>query len=189
MVGIRGLTLASGVARKAQCESGRTRSWTAKHRDIHRRRRWHFAPCFGVLVLALLLTHSGRVKALHPEFDRNRFPVDAATFLSQKKSGAPPIRLYSSWQWGGYLIYRLWPSFSVFDDGRTDFYGPAFVEEGLRAWDACPGWANIFDRYRVNAALLPADAALATVLRERQDWKPVYQDDVSVLFERTENAR
>ena len=155
--------------------------------NIHRRRHWHFVPCFGVLVLALLLTRPGRVKVLHPEFDRNRFPVDAATFLSQKSLG-PSTRLYSSWQWGGYLIYRLWPSFSVFDDGRTDFYGPAFVEEGLRAWDACPDWANTFERYRVNGALLPADSALATVLRERRDWKPVYQDHVAVLFERTENA-
>jgi len=154
--------------------------------NIYRRGDWHFVPCFGVLVLALLLT---RVKALHPQFDRNRFPVDATTFLSQKKSEPPPIRLYSSWQWGGYLIYRLWPSFSVFDDGRTDFYGPAFVEQGLRAWDACPDWANIFERYRVNAALLPVDSALATVLRERRDWKPVYQDHVAVLFERTENTR
>src|SRR6266853_323585 len=94
-------------------------------------KRWrpHFVPCFGVLVLALLLTRSGRVKALHPEFDRNRFPVDAATFLAQKKSQLPPIRLYSSWQWGGYLIYLLWPSFSVFDDGRTDFYGFSFVHK------------------------------------------------------------
>ncbi len=156
--------------------------------NIHQRRHWHFVPCFGVLVLALLLTHPGRVKALHPEFDRNRFPVDAAAFLSQRES-VPPIRLYSSWQWGGYLIYRLWPSFSVFDDGRTDFYGPAFVEEGLCAWDACPDWANILARYRVNAALLPVGSALATVLHERRDWKPVYQDRVAVLFERTESAR
>lgn len=157
--------------------------------NIHRRRHWHFVPCFGVLMLALLLTHSGRVKALRAEFDRNRFPVDAATFLSHKKSESPPIRLYSSWQWGGYLIYRLWPPFSVFDDGRTDFYGPAFVEEGLCAWEACPDWADIFERYRVNAALLPVDSALATVLRERRDWKSVYQDHVAELFERTENAR
>ena len=156
--------------------------------NIHQRRHWHFVPCFGVLVLALLLTHPGRVKALHPEFDRNRFPVDAAAFLSQRES-VPPVRLYSSWQWGGYLIYRLWPSFSVFDDGRTDFYGPAFVEEGLCAWDACPDWANILARYRVNAALLPVGSGLATVLHERRDWKPVYQDRVAVLFERAESAR
>src|SRR6266851_3843830 len=32
--------------------------------NIHRRRHWHFVPCFGVLVLALLLTRPGRVKVL-----------------------------------------------------------------------------------------------------------------------------
>jgi hypothetical protein len=153
-------------------------------------KRWrpHFVSCFGVLVLASLLAHPGRMKILQAEFDHDRFPVDAVTFLSEKESGSP-IRLYSSWQWGGYLIYRLWPSLAVFDDGRTDFYGPAFVEEGLRVWDACPDWSNIFERYRVNGALLPVDSALATVLRERRDWKPVYQDRIAVLFERTENAR
>jgi hypothetical protein len=78
---------------------------------------------------------------------------------------------------------------SVFDDGRTDFYGPTFVEEGLRAWEACPDWDKILARYRVNAALLPVDSALATVLRERGDWKPVYQDYVAVLFEKAENGK
>lgn len=152
------------------------------------RRRWHLVPSFGVLLLAFLLAHPGRVKFLRSEFDHNRFPVDAATFLAQKEYG-PSTRLYSSWQWGGYLIYRLWPSFSAFDDGRTDFYGPAFVEEGLRVWDARPDWSNIFERYRVNAALLPVDSALATVLLERRDWKAVYQDRTGVLFVRTENVR
>ncbi len=156
--------------------------------ESHKRRRRHLVPPFGVLLLAFLLAHPGQVKFLRSEFDRNRFPVDAATFLAQKEYG-PSVRLYSSWQWGGYLIYRLWPSLSVFDDGRTDFYGPPFVEEGLRVWDACPDWSNIFERYRVNAALLPVDSAVATVLRERRDWKPVYQDRIAVLFERTESVR
>lgn len=152
------------------------------------RRRWHLVPCVAVLLLALFLAHPGRVKTLRPEFDRNRFPVDATTFVSEAEL-EPHMKLYSSWQWGGYLIYRLWPSIAVFDDGRTDFYGPAFVEEGLRVWDACPDWASILKRYRVNAALLPVDSALATVLRERPDWKPVYRDDVAVLFEKTESEK
>ena len=156
--------------------------------ESHERRQWHLAPSFGVLLLAFLLAHPSRVKFLRSEFDQNRFPVDAATFLAEKEYG-PSVRLYSSWQWGGYLIYRLWPSLSVFDDGRTDFYGPPFVEEGLRAWDARPGWCNIFERYRLNAALVPVDSALASVLLERRDWKPVYQDRIAVLFERTENVR
>jgi hypothetical protein len=48
-----------------------------------RRRRWHLAPCLVVLVLAFSVSHLGRVKSLHTQFDRKRFPTDAATlFLS-----------------------------------------------------------------------------------------------------------
>jgi hypothetical protein len=152
------------------------------------RRRWHFLPCVAVLVLALLLAHPGRERGLRAEFDRNRFPIDAAGIIA--RSGLrPSIRLYSSWQWGGYLIYRDWPSITVFDDGRTDFYGPAFVEDSLRAWEVAPDWNNILARYGVNAALLPLDSGLASVLRERRDWKPVYEDDVAVLFAKTEDKR
>ena len=154
----------------------------------HKRDRWHLVPCLTLLVLAVLFIHPGRVKALRAEFDRNRFPADAATFLSGQQTDHS-IRLYSSWQWGGYLIYRLWPSLRVFDDGRTDFYGPAFVEEGLQVWDACPDWASILARYRVNAALLPVDSAVATVLHERRDWELVYKDLVAVLFEKTDNGK
>ena len=154
----------------------------------HKRDRWHSVPCLAVLALAVLLMHPGRVKALRAEFDRNRFPAAAATFLSQQRPDHT-IRLYSSWQWGGYLIYRLWPSLSVFDDGRTDFYGPAFVEEGLQVWDACPDWANILAQYRVSAVLLPVDSPLATVLRERPDWKVTYRDHIALLFERTQNGK
>jgi hypothetical protein len=153
-----------------------------------KRKRWHLVPCFAVLVLAVLLAHPGRVKALRAEFDRSRFPVDAAGILSQR-GVSPATRLYSSWQWGGYLIYRVWPSINVFNDGRTDFYGPVFVEEGLRAWEAAPDWNNTLARHGANAALLPVDSALASVLRERRDWESVYQDQVAVLFQKREDKR
>jgi hypothetical protein len=128
------------------------------------------------------------MKRFRAEFDPSRFPVDAATFVLQAELGTR-ARLYASWQWGGYLIYGLWPSLAVFDDGRTDFYGPAFVEDGLRVWEARRDWAEILTRYRVNAALLPVDSALATVLRQREDWEPVYEDRVAVLFRKAEDPR
>ena len=153
-----------------------------------KRDRFHCIPCLAVLTLAVLLAYPGHLKAMHAEFDRNRFPVLAASALSQQTT-SKSIRLYANWQWGGYLIYRLWPSLKVFDDGRTDFYGPAFVQDGLDVWDAKPNWSRILAQYDVNAALLPVDSALATVLRERPDWTPVYQDQVAVLFERTDGRK
>ena len=106
-----------------------------------------------------------------PEDARAKRPITNSTLLS------------------GYLIYRLWPSIRVFDDGRTDFYGPRFVEEGLRTWEACPDWATVLARFQVNAALLPIDSTLATVLRERTDWRPIYTDRVAVLFIKAETPQ
>jgi hypothetical protein len=152
------------------------------------RRRWHLAPWITILVLALLLSHPGQVKALHADFDTSAFPTEAATFLSRNEP-ALPLRLYASWQWGGYLIYRLWPSIPVFDDGRTDFYGPPFVLEGLRVWEVRPDWSEILARDGVNAALVPVDSALGTVLRERADWKLAYEDRVALIFVKIENQK
>jgi len=153
-----------------------------------KRDRLHCIACLAVLTLGVLLAYPGHFKALHAEFDPNRFPVMAASALSQQ--AAPnSVRLYASWQWGGYLIYRLWPSLKVFDDGRTDFYGPVFVQDGLDVWDAKSNWSTVLAEYGVNAALLPADSALASVLRERPDWVSVYQDQVAVLFERTKRGK
>jgi hypothetical protein len=149
---------------------------------------WHLTPYFGALVLAMLFTHPGHRKQLQAAFDDSRFPIDAATFLSQQH-GLSSIRLYASWQWGGYLIYRLWPSLRVFDDGRTDFYGSAFVEEGLRAWNGNPQWSSVFDRYGVNAALVPFDSALACILKEKREWRPIYHDHLAILFAKIEEEQ
>src|SRR5262249_14974085 len=133
-------------------------------------------------------SYPGRIKALHSDFDSSVFPANAATFLSRDEP-ALPLRLFANWQWGGYLIYRLWPSIQVFDDGRTDFYGPRFVEQGLRAWEARPDWAEILAQYRVNAALVPVDSLLATVLRESADWKLICSDRVALMFVKNTNEK
>jgi hypothetical protein len=145
------------------------------------------APALGMIVIGVLLAYPGRMNRLRAEFDPTQFPVQAASVVEHEPGSA--TRLFCSWQWGGYLIYRAWPAIKVFNDGRTDFYGPAFVKEGLRAWQAAPDWSNILARHRVNAALLPVDSALASVLRERTDWKLVYQDQVAVLFQKGEDVR
>jgi hypothetical protein len=145
------------------------------------------APALGMIVIGVLLAHPGRMNRLRAEFDPTQFPVQAASVVEHEPGSA--TRLFCSWQWGGYLIYRAWPAIKVFHDGRTDFYGTAFVKEGLQAWQTAPDWGNILARHGVNAALLPVDSALASVLRERRDWKLVYQDQVAVLFQKNEDQR
>jgi hypothetical protein len=146
-------------------------------------RRMHLVPVLAVLGLALMLAHPGRVKSLQAEFDSRLFPVDAATALRPWETERE-ARVFCSWQWGGYLIYLLWPQMKVFNDGRTDFYGPEIIRKGIHIWTLAPDWHDILEQYRITAALVPVDSALAWALKNRKEWRAVYRDQVAVVFER-----
>lgn len=51
--------------------------------------------------------------------DTERYPVGIANFLEDAALGG---NLFNSYNWGGYLLFRLTPSYRVFIDGRTDLY-------------------------------------------------------------------
>ena len=145
--------------------------------------RIHLVPVVAVLGLALVLAHPGRVKSLQAEFDSRLFPVDAAAALRHLETDRE-TRVFCSWQWGGYLIYQLWPQMKVFNDGRTDFYGPEIIRQAMHLWTLAPDWPDILEQYRITAALVPVDSALAWALKNKNEWRAVYHDQVAVVFER-----
>jgi hypothetical protein len=40
-----------------------------------------------------------------------------------------PGQVFNAQEWGGYLIYRWYPSRRVFIDGRVDMYGPEVTQD------------------------------------------------------------
>jgi hypothetical protein len=142
-------------------------------------------PVVGVLAVAGVLACPGARSSWQSKFDESQFPVEAGNAVG-KLGAAHELRVFSDWQWGGYLIYRLWPRVRVFNDGRTDFYGPAFIEDAIQVWKLAPGWQQILDRYEVNAALVKPRSALATALSDQVEWVEVYRDKTAALFVRND---
>jgi hypothetical protein len=70
----------------------------------------------------------------------------------------------------------------VFVDGRSDFYGPEIGNQFLNLMGGAPDWQQIMERYKFNLALIPADSAVAQLLRQRPDWRVVDQDKKQVLL-------
>jgi hypothetical protein len=93
--------------------------------------------------------------------------------------------VFSTDSWGGYLIYRLYPSMRVFIDGRSDFYGPEFCESYIDLMGVKHDWQQRLDRYRVDTVLLPVREPLAGVIKESRDWRTVYDDGMAIVFRRT----
>jgi hypothetical protein len=118
--------------------------------------------------------------ASHTGFSTTEFPVYAAGELTLLP---PDIRLLAPDKYGGYLIYRFSGTRKVFFDGRSDFYGSAFMKQYIRLVEVRPGWKELVSRWDFTHALLPVDYSLVPAL-EQSGWKVLFRDDVAVLLQR-----
>lgn len=109
----------------------------------------------------------------------DRFPVRAVDYLARAEPAGPIVHSYN---WGGYLIWRLWPEYQTYVDGRTDLFGEEILNEYLVVWSAGPGWREIVERRGFWTALLEPHAPLVLALRS-EGWQVSYQDEQAVVLE------
>ncbi len=95
--------------------------------------------------------------------------------------------MLSSYDWGGYLIYKLAPDNKIFVDGRLDPYWTLLDDYGALI-EAAPRWRALADAYGVEVALLPSDAPLARALARDPGWKLAGADSRAVLYARRDLA-
>ena len=94
-------------------------------------------------------------------------------------------RVFNEYGFGGLMIYRLNPAQKVFIDGRADAYGDAFVKEYLKIFFGQEGWAEAFDRYKIDYVVCSRSAPVRQLLLQRGDFVSVYKDEFnSVLVKR-----
>ena len=128
------------------------------------------------LVLIYLPSPEDKLRAI---YDPKSYPVEALQKLpAESLSG----RVFTSDEWGDYLIYRLYPSTKSFIDGRFDYYGEKFTEIYLDLMNAKHNWQTTLDQHRIDTVLLPVDAAVVSALKESKRWRVVYDDGVAIAF-------
>jgi hypothetical protein len=130
------------------------------------------------LIPFVALALFGIVRAGHPAFPSDQFPVAAAERVSALPDDA---RIFSTDKFGGYLIYRFDGKRKVYFDGRSDFYGADFLKTYSRLVQARPGWREEFARQGFTHALLPPDYSLVAAL-EAAGWKQEYRDATAILL-------
>jgi hypothetical protein len=138
-----------------------------------------------VVLLGLLLQRI-LTGALGVGLKEEQYPVAATDFLIEH---CLPANLYNAYDWGGYLMWRLYPDYLVFVDGRSDsmetFNASTQVDN---RWE---GWRETLDRYGINTALIRTcyfdtgePVNLLDGLVRDPDWALVYRDAVAVIFVR-----
>jgi hypothetical protein len=141
------------------------------------------------LVLAFSLglwacAHGGRIGStrwINAYFDEKRFPVEATEVIVDQNIPGP---IFCPDQWGGYLIYRLYPKNKVMVDDRHDLYGDQFFKDYLKVVFVQPEWQKVLDERHVDWVLMQKNSSLGTILGQTPGWKLIHADETAVLFER-----
>ncbi len=111
-----------------------------------------------------------------------RLPVAAVSYIQRER---PPGSMFNSYNWGGYVLWALYPEYPSFVDGRTDLFDDDILGEYLTAWRAGEGWEAVIDQWDIRLALLEPDAPLVRAL-ESAGWVRAYTDEQAVVLERGE---
>lgn len=144
--------------------------------------RGHGWPVIATVLTLAVAAGGGRVGAarlIDAHFDPQRMPVGAVDYLAQHDPGGTVL---SPDFWGGYLVYRLYPREQVVVDDRHDLYGEAFFKSYLKMYRGEAGWQEFLQKHRSGCLIFPPAAAITSLLRESPGWKPVYEDDVAIIF-------
>ena len=113
------------------------------------------------------------------ETEAQHFPRDAADFLRQQH---PPQPMMNHYNWGGYFIWKLYPQYLVFIDGRADVYGDAFMTDFGDCYYLTHNWMGPLQAWGIRTVVLPPDAPLITALRARPEWRQIYADSQAVIL-------
>ncbi len=117
--------------------------------------------------------------------EAEHFPQSAVAFL---RAGNQPQRVFVYYDWGGYAIWKLYPEYRVFVDGRADLYGDDLLRQFKTAVELRTGWRDVLDRWNVETVLVPPSCALAQALLLDPNWRAAFRDSKAILLLRTHPA-
>jgi len=98
--------------------------------------------------------------------------------------------MFNSYNWGGYLIWSLYPEKPVFIDGRTDLYAlnGTVLEDYAQVHWARPGWEEILDRYEIGYVITERTGLLDLMLAREPGWITVHEDELAVIYQHAETG-
>jgi len=113
-------------------------------------------------------------------------PLEAVEYL---RNHDPPGSMFNSYNWGGYLIWSLYPDNPVFIDGRTDLYAlnSTVLDDYSQVHWVRPGWEEILNRYDTGYVITERTGLLDTMMAERPGWSVTHRDDLAVIYQRAES--
>lgn len=112
----------------------------------------------------------------------NFFPVGATAFLEHHRLDG---RVFNTYHFGGYLIWRRWPANQVLIDGRYDaiLFDETLLEDYIQTYEVPAILDRLTREHGVEILLLDADPRNRMIhVRRHPEWARVYWDPVAEVY-------
>lgn len=132
------------------------------------------------LILGALLfgwSLSNRLDTL--PLEEQNYPVRASQYL-QNHPELSQHKMVNTYEWGGYLIWNLHPTYKVYIDGRADLHG-SLLEEYQAIMAAGPFTQELLLRRDISLVIIKKGSALDNLLRTEPGWQETYSDDLTIV--------
>jgi hypothetical protein len=115
-----------------------------------------------------------------------KYPVGSMEFIRQNGISG---NLATAFNWGSYVLWKLYPQCKVMVDGRYEEVYPNDVfETAMHFSERQDHWWEVLTRFHTDVVVLPKLVYTREDLSHLPDWKPVYQDFVSVVLVPRDNV-
>ncbi|HEY3926800.1 MAG TPA: hypothetical protein VGL89_00360 [Candidatus Koribacter sp.] len=168
----------------------------AEHLWVPRKGWARLSPASGAAIAAVVLVLAGYFcaeaassgLAFQALAEKNIYPEKAVAFVHDQSL---PRNVLNDYTFGGYMIWRLYPEYQVYVDGRADLYGDSFLAEYVAIYNGERDPRPFLERNRINTVVLSPTAGLTTLLRMltlEGSWKLAYEDGRAVIFIRSHSV-
>ncbi|MEW6457225.1 MAG: hypothetical protein AB1410_11000 [Acidobacteriota bacterium] len=116
------------------------------------------------------------------EIIKKEYPKEAVEYIKANKFGD---KLINHFDWGSFLLYELYPEYKVSIDGRTPAYSKEYFKKFSKTHSGMSEWSEYVDHLKnkgANLIIWPRELPLSQILKERKDWKKIYEDKIAVIF-------
>lgn len=150
---------------------------------------WQRAGGTALLLAAILInfgwTPDKATQLLQPSYYRvhirpGAVPEGAADYLLTHRLEG---RMFNHYIWGGYLLFRLFPEYRVFIDGRTVLHGADLVQDELHISHGAPDAPALLDRYGIRTMVVEPGYMTPEVAATR-GWQVMYRDRSAMVLHR-----
>ena len=140
----------------------------------------------GAILFVIALAASVKVVApllpsVQAEAEARIMPRAAVEWIAANR---PAGLMFNSYNWGGYFLWKLWPDYPVFVDGRTDVYGNTLLGEYLQIIQAAPEFEAMLAARNIGCVVVDRDSLLARALARSGEWTLAHGDKQAVIYVR-----